>query len=481
MASTDDKLHVVMLPWLAFGHFLPFLELSKLIARKGHRISFLSTPRNIDRLPKPPAELSHLITFVKLPLPPVENLPEDAEATTDLPYGKIKYLKKAYDELQRPVAAFLQDAAPDWVIFDFAPFWLGPIAAKLGISSAFFSIYLASSVCFMNPIPGTAEDCRTTPEDFTVPPKSAPFKSTVAFRLFEVKRIFDDVSGEDDLVPVRYRVGAGIEGCDLVVLRSCYEFESEWITFLGQIHSKPVIPVGLLPPPVPMGDDGKDKGWQTIKHWLDTKPPGSVVYVAFGTEAKLSQPELAELALGLELSELPFFWVLNSQGGSVSELPEGFEERTKGRGVVWRSWAPQLKILSHDSVGGFLCHSGWSSVVEAVQLGKPLVLLTGLSDSGLVARVLEEKKMAYSVPRDERDGWFTRDSVADSLRLVMVAEGGQIFKDKVREMKGQFGDRVLQDQYVDNLLAHFKAHTSRASGSGRSTLHINEKTKKNPT
>jgi len=39
---------------------------------------------------------------VKLPLPKVENLLENAEATTDVPYNVIQYLKKAYDDLEEP-------------------------------------------------------------------------------------------------------------------------------------------------------------------------------------------------------------------------------------------------------------------------------------------------------------------------------------------------------------------------------------------
>ncbi|MFS8009991.1 putative soyasaponin III rhamnosyltransferase [Helianthus anomalus] len=53
MAATDDhkQLHVAMFPWLAFGHIIPFLELSKIIAQKGHKVSFLSTTRNIQLSP----------------------------------------------------------------------------------------------------------------------------------------------------------------------------------------------------------------------------------------------------------------------------------------------------------------------------------------------------------------------------------------------------------------------------------------------
>lgn len=468
--TKDDKLSIVMFPWLAFGHMIPFLELSKLIALKGHRVTFVSTPKNIDRLPKIPQNLSPLITFKKIPLPHVEKLPENAEATIDLPYDKVKYLKKAYDQLEQPITQLLQDISPDWVIHDFAPYWLGPIAAKLGISSAYFSIFIAASLCFLGPVQnliGVSGDNRKKPEDFTVPPKWVPFESTVAFRLFEINRVFDDVTGDDENIPATYRIGKSVDGCDVVAVRSSYEFEPEWLQLLEEIYQKPVIPVGQLPP-MPQDHDSVDdnKEWKTIREWLDKQAKGSVVYVAFGSEVKPSQYELTEIAQGLELTGFPFFWALRKKRGladtEVVELPDGFEERTKERGIVCTSWAPQLKILSHNSVGGFLTHSAWSSVVEAIQFEKPLILLTFSTEQGLNARLLEEKKMGYSVPRDDRDGSFTRDSVADSVKLVMVEEGGKLYRDKVREVKGLFADRDIQDKYVNNLLDYFRKHNRRA-------------------
>lgn len=107
-------------------------------------------------------------------------------------------------------------------------------------------------------------------------------------------------------------------------------------------------------------------------------------------------------------------------------------------------------------MGGFLTHSGWSSVVEAIQFEKPLVLLTFLADQGINARLLEEKKMAYSVPRDDRDGSFTRDSVAESLSLVLVEEKGKIYREKVKEAKTLFCDKGRQDSYVENFLSYFQ-------------------------
>ncbi|XP_028110446.1 uncharacterized protein LOC114308961 [Camellia sinensis] len=54
-------------------------------------------------------------------------------ATMDVPSDHIPYLKKAFNGLETGLAGFLQASAPDWIIYDFAPHWLPPIATKLGM------------------------------------------------------------------------------------------------------------------------------------------------------------------------------------------------------------------------------------------------------------------------------------------------------------------------------------------------------------
>ncbi|KAK1410624.1 hypothetical protein QVD17_37161 [Tagetes erecta] len=373
--NNRKQLHVAMFPWLAFGHIIPFLELSKSIAQKGHKVSFLSTTRNIQRLPTLPPHLSPFINLVKLKLPHVHELSPNAEATMDVSNDDIPYLKKAYDGLQPEVTRFLEKESPDWIIYDFAPYWLPSIAAGLGISRAFFSIVNAWFIAFLGPSSDDMVNCsddRTTVEDLLTPPKWVPFPSKVCYQKHEANWMLGGLSVNASGVSDTYRSGMVIKGSDCVFIRYCYEFEPQWLQLLEKLHHLPVIPVGLMPPETPtnVGDEKHDT-WVTVKKWLDGQQIGGVVYVALGSEVMVTKTELAELALGLELSGLSFFWALRNPAGSTIELPDGFLERTRNRGMVWSSWVPQLQILRHESVGGFLTHCGWG-LLKYIQAIQPL-------------------------------------------------------------------------------------------------------------
>ncbi|KAK4707733.1 hypothetical protein R3W88_028658 [Solanum pinnatisectum] len=109
--------------------------------------------------------------------------------------------------------------------------------------------------------------------------------------------------------------------------------------------------MGLMPPVVESNIDEKNESWISIKEWLDEEPKGSMVYIALVSEVMVGLNEINELASGLELSgnRKP------SKSRNIDRivLPDDFDKRSKGQGIVWKSWAPQLKILIHDSIGGF--------------------------------------------------------------------------------------------------------------------------------
>ncbi|PPD91240.1 hypothetical protein GOBAR_DD11832 [Gossypium barbadense] len=116
---------------------------------------------------------------------------------------------------------------------------------------------------------------------------------------------------------------------------------------------------------------------QQLLGWLDSQKPGTVIYACLGSISNLTPSQLIQLGLGLEASNRPFIWVVRGSDASndvdtwISE--DGFEERTKGRALVIRGWAPQVLILSHQAIGGFLTHCGWNSTIEGISAGVPLI------------------------------------------------------------------------------------------------------------
>ncbi|KAG0491767.1 hypothetical protein HPP92_005165 [Vanilla planifolia] len=77
-----------------------------------------------------------------------------------------------------------------------------------------------------------------------------------------------------------------------------------------------------------------DEDW-CIK-WLDSKKPGSVIYVSFGSLVQTGFTQLVEIGMGLRLQTNPFIWVIKA-GEQALEMEkwltdgDGFEERMKGR------------------------------------------------------------------------------------------------------------------------------------------------------
>ncbi|KAG7960690.1 hypothetical protein I3843_10G136400, partial [Carya illinoinensis] len=109
--------------------------------------------------------------------------------------------------------------------------------------------------------------------------------------------------------------------------------------------------------------------------WLNSKEPNSVIYINFGSVVELTPSQMVEFAWGLANSKKAFLWVIRPdivKDASLIVLHHEFVIETKNRGIIL-SWCPQEHVLSHPSIGGFLTHSGWNSMLESMCAGVPML------------------------------------------------------------------------------------------------------------
>ncbi|KAD6796465.1 hypothetical protein E3N88_07361 [Mikania micrantha] len=211
------------------------------------------------------------------------------------------------------------------------------------------------------------------------------------------------------------------------------------------VQDHPTPPLYCIGPVV--ADAGE--GSQECLSWLDSQPSQSVVYLCFGSECLFSSSQLGEIAKGLEMSMQRFLWVIRSPPTVTKDelfkpptvpdlgsfLPHGFVERTKDRGLVVKGWAPQVKVLSHHSVGGFVTHCGWNSLLEATRAGVPMVAWPLYAEQRLnKIMMVEEMKVALPMHESERR-YVTAEEVAKRVKQLMESEEGKIVREAVKAMK----------------------------------------------
>lgn len=219
------------------------------------------------------------------------------------------------------------------------------------------------------------------------------------------------------------------------------------------------VPNGVTPPVYSIGPlitDARDQFGSGTSHdtlseslaWLDAQPKGSVVFLCFGSQGTFSEAQLEEIATGLERSKQRFLWVVKSPQGITTDpnleelLPKGFLERTKESGLVVKSWAPQNAILRHESVGGFVTHCGWNSLLEAVKNGVPMVAWPLYAEQHVNSVVfVEEMKLAIAIDLQTsskeggEEGLVSAEEVEKRLRQLMELEEGKVLRKRSLEMK----------------------------------------------
>ncbi|KAM0065640.1 putative UDP-glucuronosyl/UDP-glucosyltransferase, UDP-glycosyltransferase family [Helianthus debilis subsp. tardiflorus] len=401
MASHPANLHFVLFPLMAQGHMIPMVDMARILAQHGAMVTIITSPVNASRFKSVvnrAFESGFKMKILELQLPLAEvGLPEGCENFDLLPsFAHIVNMVLAMNMLEEPAENMLKVLCPppSCIISDGCFPWTNDVAKRLNIPRAvfygpgcfaFLCIHIVTSTNILDEIdsdseyfvmPGLPDRIEVTKRQTSTWGRGDTIESTKVFERM--------VKAEKDAIGI--------------VVNSFEELEPKYVEEFAKVKDKKVWCVGPVSLCNESFQDRAERGNKAAINahdclkWLDSREPGSVVYVCLGSLSYASTEQAIELGLGLESSNIPFLWFIRQTSEEFEEWlsKEGFEERIKGRGLMVRGWAPQILILSHQAIGGFVTHCGWNSTLEGISAGIPMVTWPHFAEQFLNERFITE-------------------------------------------------------------------------------------------
>ncbi|KAK8518846.1 hypothetical protein V6N13_017886 [Hibiscus sabdariffa] len=454
MARNPHPLHILFFPHLAHGHLIPMIDMARLFARQpGVKSTIVTTQLNaspffqtIENERKSGFQID--IQVIKFPYQEA-GLPEGYENVSSR-YSQqmgIDFLK-ALSLLRQPLERVVRECRPDCLVADQSFPWVTQVANNLGVPRLAFPPTSNFAMCVFNSLYRNQPRQYVTSdyEPFVVP--DIPDKITMIGqqqpdelrdRLDEEMKKFMDEALESDV------------NCYGVVMNSFKELEPAYVEHYRKVMGRKTWNIGPLSL---CNKDKKDKlqrgneasiDVNDCLTWLDSKEPNSVLYVCFGTSCWFSAAQLNEIAKGLEESGQDFIWVVREVDVGKEEewLPEGFEERVKGKGLIIRGWAPQVLILEHEAVGGFMSHLGWNSTLESITYGVAMITWPLSNEQFYNEKLVTEVlRVGVAVGVEEWCDWMEehkflvrKESIAMAVRKLMEGEEAEERRERAGKLK----------------------------------------------
>ncbi|KAL6573551.1 hypothetical protein OROHE_002010 [Orobanche hederae] len=236
---------------------------------------------------------------------------------------------------------------------------------------------------------------------------------------------------------------------DFIVCNTIQELESHTISTLNS--TQPFYAIGPIFPDDFTQELVPTSLWSEsdCTNWLNSRPPKSVLYVSFGSYAHTTKHTLAEIAHGLVRSGVSFVWVLRpdivSSNDAVDDvLPFGFKDQVKDQGLIV-PWCNQKTILSHGSIGGFLTHCGWNSILESIWCGVPLICYPLLTDQFTNRKlVVDDWKIGMNLCDESLQ--VGREEVSKKVKdLMMGMKSNEVMRNEIKKVQKTLQDALGTD------------------------------------
>lgn len=440
------QLHFFFFPMMAQGHMIPTLDMAKLVASRGVKATIITTPLNESVFSKAIQRNKHLgiqIDIRLIKFPAVENdLPEDCERLDRIPSDdKLPNFLKAAAMMKESLEQLIEECRPNCLISDMFLPWTTESAAKFNIprivfhGTSYFALCVGDSIRRNKPFKNVTSDS----EAFVVP--DLPHEIKLMRKQLSPFEQSDEESSMSHMIKAVRESDSKSYG---VIFNSFYDLEPDYVEHYTNVLGRRNWAIGPLSLCNRNIEDKAERGSNSSidKHdclkWLDSKKSSSIVYVCFGSTASFTASQMQELAMGLEASGQDFIWVVRNE--NEDWFPEGFEERTEGKALIIRGWAPQVLILDHESVGAFVTHCGWNSTLEGISAGVPMVTWPVFAEQffneKLVTEVMRTGAVVGSIQwkRSDSEG-VKREAIAKAIKRVMVSEEAEGFRSRAKAYK----------------------------------------------
>ncbi|KAF3444850.1 hypothetical protein FNV43_RR14543 [Rhamnella rubrinervis] len=413
--------HVLVIPYPAQGHVIPLMELSQCLVQHGLKITFVNTEYIHEQVRDALAmmggeknQVSILLISDGLSLDDRKKPGKFSEAILRAMPGKVEELIEQINGSEGDeIACVLADQSIGWAL---------EIAERKGIRRAAFCPAAAALLVQGFNIPklideGIIDNDGNLMKKETIKLSSdMPAMNTANF----VWTCLGNMALQKNIFGLMVRNNRTIKLADWLLCNSTYDLEPETFKMAPQI-----LPIGPLLASNRLGDlagNLRPEDSACLK-WLDQQPPQSVIYIAFGSSTIFDPTQFQELAMGLELSNRPFLWVVrcNVTDEVNDAYPKGFLDRVATRGLVV-SWAPQQKVLCHPSIACFLSHCGWNSTVEGVSNGVPFLCWPYFADQFLnESYICNFWRIGLGFDRNDK-GIITQDEVRTKVEQLLGDE-----------------------------------------------------------
>ncbi|KAK6147044.1 hypothetical protein DH2020_017956 [Rehmannia glutinosa] len=463
------KLHAIIFPLPYQGHINPLVNLALKIASKGFAVTFV----HLEFVHRKLSKAHHNKTT------DVDFFSEARESGLDIRYATISdafplefdrdaNFPQYWDFLFRDFPAYVDefigkivqsDLNSDYfLIADACYAWPGTIAAKYNLVNVVFSTEAAQVFCLVYhwdllsenghaPIKGNIDHVEI---DYVPGVKSINTKDLMTY-----------LADPESIVTEALYAGLYLDNkkADFILHNTVRELESEALSALNKHQPNYAIgPTNLF----------KDNATNTVSKslwpqsdcakWLESKPPGSVLYVSFGSLVQTSKQVIEEMANGLLLSEVNFIWVVREgildSGDTNHVLPVGFEDEIKDKGLIV-PWCDQIMVLSNPAVGGFLTHNGWNSTLESMWCGVPMICYPITYDQPTNAKlVVDDWKIGIRLC--DHGVSVDRKVVAEKIKSFMSEKRFREEAEKVKEtfqnaLKSDGSSERNFDQFINDL------------------------------